>query len=158
MNENVRYISVGIFVIASISLSLLTLVWFSGDGDSEPYERYRILFDHDISGLSVEGPVRFLGVDVGKVVRIDLDPNDATTGLVDIAVRASTPITTGTYAALAYQGITGVAFIILASDSGDYPKLVADAKDGLAELPSRRAGLNALLDSTPKVIDRLGRF
>ncbi len=156
MNENVRYLSVGIFVIVTLSLSLLTLIWFGGDEDREPYLRYQILFDHDVSGLPVEGPVRFLGVEVGHVVRIDLAANDPTTVVVDIDVRRSTPITTGTYAALAYQGITGVAYINLASDAGDYPDLVAVGEQDVPVLPSRRAGLNALLESTPKVIDQVG--
>ena len=77
-----------------------------------------LLTTHSVSGLKVDAPVRFRGVDVGRVDSIDFDPRRAGQILVRISVDAAAPISRSTYAKVSYQGITGVAFVQLDDEKG----------------------------------------
>jgi phospholipid/cholesterol/gamma-HCH transport system substrate-binding protein len=68
--------------------------------------------------LKVDAPVRFRGVDVGRVDSISFDPAESGQIRVRIAVDPAAPITHSTYAKLSYQDITGVAFIQLDDEKG----------------------------------------
>jgi len=72
-----------------------------------------LLSTHSVAGLKVDAPVRFRGVDVGRVDSISFDPRQAGQIRVRISVDPAAPISRATYAKLSYQGITGVAFIQL---------------------------------------------
>ena len=74
---------------------------------------------------------------------------------VQIDVARSAPVDAGTYATLAYQGITGVAFINLASEPGEHGPLVAMAGRPHAVLPTRDIGIAALLNAGPEVVGHL---
>jgi phospholipid/cholesterol/gamma-HCH transport system substrate-binding protein len=73
---------------------------------------------HNVAGLKVDAPVRFRGVEVGRVDSISFDPRQAGQIRVRISVDAAAPISRSTYAKLSYQGITGVAFIQLDDEKG----------------------------------------
>ncbi len=71
---------------------------------------------------------------------------------VRIEIAASTPIDSGTYASLGYQGITGVAYINLAAEPGDQGALVATAGHDVPVIPTRDVGIAALLSSGPELL------
>lgn len=54
---------------------------------------------------------------MGKVQAIELDPRDVRNILIRISVGSAVPVTRGTTAKLGYQGVTGIAHILL-EDSG----------------------------------------
>jgi phospholipid/cholesterol/gamma-HCH transport system substrate-binding protein len=57
-----------------VAMAVSFVFWYTGQQDKRTYLRYEIYFEGSVSGLSAGSPVRYLGVDVGKVVRIALDP------------------------------------------------------------------------------------
>jgi phospholipid/cholesterol/gamma-HCH transport system substrate-binding protein len=63
--------------------------------------------------------VRYRGIRVGKVSDIRLDPDDYSNILVTISVSDNVPLTTGTVAKLNYQGVTGLAHILLLETGKD---------------------------------------
>jgi phospholipid/cholesterol/gamma-HCH transport system substrate-binding protein len=90
-------------------------------------------------------------VRVGEVNTMSLTTHDFTKVRVDLEVLQSTPITAATYASLAFQGVTGVAFISLAADqNGQTNKLVADDFE-YPVIPTRDTGLAALLSDAPEI-------
>ena len=145
MEERTNYLFVGTFVLAAIVVSVGFMLWVADVRTTDDPEHYMAVFERDVSGLTVGSPVRYLGVDVGQVTGMGLITNEGTRVAVQIAVTAATPIDQGTYASLAYQGITGVAFISLAADAGDYPALVGDGSFDHPAIPTRDVGLVALL-------------
>ncbi len=60
-----------------IAMAVSFVFWYTDQQDKRTYQRYEIYFPGSVSGLTAGSPVRYLGVDVGKVVRIMLDPQAA---------------------------------------------------------------------------------
>lgn len=104
---------VGIFVFASGALlaTFLGVLW--GINASKPYKRYRIVTDQSVSGLSPSSAVKYLGVDAGKVERMELDDSTPPKVCLTIAVMVNTPIKKDTKAQLTPVGITGLQTIEL---------------------------------------------
>jgi len=106
----------GLFVILLGIGAIAGALWLKPDkGPARlPIE---LLTTHSVVGLKVDAPVRFRGVDVGRVDSISFDPQHSGQIRVRIAVDPAAPIMRSTYGKLSYQGITGVAFIQLDEDS-----------------------------------------
>ena len=152
MYERTNYLAVGIFILIG-ALALVAIgFWIGGVGQTVPMSRYTIIFERDVNGLSVGSPVRYMGVDVGEVDTIRLFRTAGTAIEVQIEIATSTPIDSGTYASLGYQGITGVAFINLAADPGIHGQLAAMDGQDYPVIPTRVVGIAALLNSGPEVL------
>jgi phospholipid/cholesterol/gamma-HCH transport system substrate-binding protein len=149
-------LAVGVFVsVALIALASFAM-WLAGTKGNEPMAEYSVLFERDISGLSLGGPVYYMGVGVGQVSSMNLLPGDPVKVRVDIRILASTPIDQGTYASLTSQGITGVNVINIAAEPGQHPPLVHSEDDEHHPLiPVRQTGLSAMLAQAPDTISKL---
>jgi len=155
MNGRNSYLVVGLFVSIGLVILIAMTLNFAGGRSTEPNSRYTVLFERDISGLTLGAPVRYLGVGVGQVVGIGLTKYDGTKVRVDLEVLQSTPISTATYASLTFQGVTGVAFISLGADQNDQTKkLVADEFE-YPVISTRNVGLSALLSDAPAITHKL---
>lgn len=155
MYERTNYLAVGIFVLLGIIVLFAVGFWVGGIGQTVPTSQYTIIFERDVNGLSEGSPVRYMGVDVGQVTSIQLFRAERTAIEVRIEVASSTPVDGGTYASLGYQGITGVAFINLAADSGAHQPLVVTAGQDYPIIRTRDVGIAALLNSGPEVLARV---
>lgn len=155
MYERTNYLAVGVFVLLGTVLLLAMAFWVGGVGQAVPTSRYTVIFERDVNGLSEGSPVRYMGVDVGQVTTIQLFGAERTAIEVRIEVASSTPIDGGTYASLGYQGITGVAFINLAADSGEHEQLAVAAGEDYPIIRTRDVGIAALLNSGPEVLARV---
>jgi phospholipid/cholesterol/gamma-HCH transport system substrate-binding protein len=142
--ENRAYaFAVGLFTLLLGAGVVCAAMWLSGR--TEARESYMLETRYPVTGLNVQAPVRFRGVEVGKVETIEFQPNDPRVILVRVAVRAGTPITKGTYAQLGSQGVTGLAYVIL-DDEGAKPERVA-AGDLNYHIPVRASFLDEISGS-----------
>lgn len=149
-------LAVGLFVTSALVLAAAFAMWFAGTRGGEPMTRYSVLFERDVSGLSLGGPVYFMGVQVGQVVDMGIETRDRAIQVrVDIDITADTPIDAGSYASLTPQGITGVNVINIASEPGDKGPLQATPGFEYPLIPVRQTGLSALLAQAPDTISKL---
>jgi phospholipid/cholesterol/gamma-HCH transport system substrate-binding protein len=129
-------------------------VWLGSTGRHDDV-LYRIHFPDSVSGLTAGDPVKFRGVDVGTVKTMIIDPDNARLVRVEVRLRKATPVKTDTRASLAMKGITGVVFIELNGGDPAAQTLLAVTPEGkIAEIPSEKTGLKAMLDELPKVIGK----
>ena len=143
------------FVTVSIAVFVGFVLWLTGRSGVEEMQRYTVMFQRDITGLSVGGPVNFMGVNIGSVTGMQLVRSGDMNVQVDIEVYENTPVDSGTFASLAFQGITGVAVINLGSDPGKHDTLALKPGHEFPVIPVREVGIAALLSSAPKIMTRM---
>ncbi len=116
----------GLFTLLLGLAAALSIWWFGGK--HEATTEYTVVTRYNVTGLSLQGQVRYRGIRVGKVQAIEIDPQDSHNILVRISVDSSVPVTRATTAKLGYQGVTGIAHVLL-EDSGDDPTRLAGGDD-----------------------------
>ena len=107
----------GLFVLLLGACAVAALWWFGGK--REPTNEYVVVTRKNISGLNLQAQVRYRGVRVGKVESIELDASDMETMLIRISVARNIPVTHGTTAKLGFQGVTGIAHVLLEESGKD---------------------------------------
>lgn len=133
MENKAHALVAGMFTLLLSVATIVALFWFGGKKDVTT--EYVVVTRQNVSGLNPQSTVRYRGIPVGKVRDITLDSRDPGSILVIIDIKESVPVTNGTVAKLAYQGITGLAHILLEEDGknreplvrneqGEYPRIV----------------------------------
>ncbi len=132
MNSKVNYTFVGAFVLISSVLIAVFVFWLMKPTDKGQARLYNIYFSESISGLNIDSPVKYRGLTVGKVTRMQIAPENNERILVEIQIDANTPVKTDTVAKLIAQGITGLLFIDLSEGSTQAPLLKPDEGKDIA--------------------------
>jgi phospholipid/cholesterol/gamma-HCH transport system substrate-binding protein len=76
-----------------------------------------------VAGLNLNAPVKYNGVDVGKVREIKLDPGNPERVNLLFAIERGTPIKEDTVAILKSQGLTGITYVELSGGVKNAPPL-----------------------------------
>jgi phospholipid/cholesterol/gamma-HCH transport system substrate-binding protein len=113
MEREANYAAVGAFVLVILLVGALFVYWYSDTREHKIFRRYEIYFDGSVSGLERGAAVRYLGVGVGRVQRLSIDPRDPGRVQVIVDIDSSTPISDKTLAELQLQGVTGLLYIDL---------------------------------------------
>ena len=116
MDRDANYLAVGALVLLVIAMGVSFVLWYTEHQDKRQYNRYEVYFQGSVSGLNEGSPVRFLGVNVGRVTQVAVDPQRRDRVQVIADIETSAPIDGRTLASLSLQGITGLLFIDLEQD------------------------------------------
>ncbi|ANA33775.1 hypothetical protein R82526_03769 [Ralstonia mannitolilytica] len=101
----------GLFTIGLAIFVALAVMWFNRDQTVRvPYD---LVTRSTVNGLNPQAAVKYRGLDVGKVDTIRFDDKVPGQIVVRVLVDKDAPITTTTYGRLAYQGVTGLAYVQL---------------------------------------------
>jgi len=152
---NNKNFAVGLFVALALAAFVSATLWLTGKQGSEPLVTYSMFFETDVGGLMLGGPVFYMGVEVGTVTAMDIIAGDPMRVRVDARVLKSAPVNAGTYASLAFQGITGVAVIKLSADPGKHEPLKKQKDSKYPVIAVRDTGFSALLAKAPHIVDKL---
>ncbi len=158
MDTKVNYAVVGVFVLALCALLIAGVLWLAvGSGARKEYGLYMSVISESVAGLDVNAPVKYMGVDVGKVQEIRLDPANPQEVQLLFAIEQGTPIKEDTEAVLKTQGLTGIAHVELSGSTPGARLLAATAPDQyplIRSKPSLSARLENVLASVLAKIDR----
>jgi phospholipid/cholesterol/gamma-HCH transport system substrate-binding protein len=114
----------GIFLSIALILLLVGLGFFLVPKLRETGDTYFIDFRKtSVNGLLRDSSVRYQGVDIGKVTRIEVNRQDLDSVFVYIKVQKGFPIKKDTKAVLMLAGITGIRFIDLRGGTRDSVRL-----------------------------------
>ncbi len=149
MENKSHALAAGAFVIFVVALLLGLAFLLSRDNGS--YHTYEMSTRSGIGGLQPQATVRYRGVAVGKVTQIGFDPQVGGNVLIRIAVDDQAPLTNATFATLGYQGVTGLAYVLLDDASEPLPKL-EPGSSGLPRLQLRASQLSQLADQMPNTM------
>jgi phospholipid/cholesterol/gamma-HCH transport system substrate-binding protein len=121
MEREANYAAVGAFVLLVALVGALFVYWYSDTREHRVFRRYEIYFDGSVSGLERGAAVRYLGVGVGRVQQMRIDPRDPSRVQVIVDIDSTTPISDRTLAELQLQGVTGLLYIDLQRIRPDVP-------------------------------------
>lgn len=151
MESRVNYTVVGIFVVGLTIAMAIVFLWLSSLRNEKSYKTYLLYVNENVTGLTVQSPVRYNGVPVGFVKSIELDPRNAQLVKIILRIEVGTPITTSTVAILQTQGITGVMYVGLKTTSVDSPLLQPEPGEKYAIIPTRPSFLVQISEVLPEV-------
>jgi phospholipid/cholesterol/gamma-HCH transport system substrate-binding protein len=152
MENKAHALAAGIFVALLAALVLALAAWLTRDTGVR--DTYEISTRETVSGLQEQAPVRFRGVDVGKVQEIGFDPKVSGNVLVRLEVDRDTPLTRDSFATLSYQGVTGLAFVQLSDDGKPAPRLVPN-DEVPPRIPLRPGLLQRIEEKGEIILDRV---
>jgi phospholipid/cholesterol/gamma-HCH transport system substrate-binding protein len=146
MDSKVNFAAVGAFVIGLGAVLVAAVLWLAAGGElHHKVDLYRAVSDESVAGLNINAPVKYRGVDVGKVKDIHLVPNNPQQVQLTFAIERGTPVKTDTVATLSTQGLTGIAYVELSGGSTTAPLLVSTV-DGEPPLIMTKPSLSARLE------------
>ena len=154
MEREANYTAVGAFVLLIVTMAVLFVYWYAGSNDARSYTRYEIYFEGSVSGLTRGSTVRYLGVEVGKVVaiRIDKRASDRVQVIADIDTQA--PISKETLASLSFQGVTGLLYIDLLAKGDSKRRMDPVPSEQYPVIDSARSNFDLFLSSLPDLVGR----
>lgn len=155
MDNKVNFTIVGIFVVVLGAAFVFMFFWLSGARHDKVYNTYLTFVHEDVTGLSLQGPVRFNGVQVGYVSGIELDPNNPQLVKITLKVEQGTPVTTSTVVTLLPMGITGVVYAGLKAQTPNAPLLGAKPGERYPVIPFQPSFLMQLSKVLPELTDNL---
>jgi phospholipid/cholesterol/gamma-HCH transport system substrate-binding protein len=171
METRIRYTIVGLFVVLLGATSVAIFLWLSKGLERTTYVRYLAFFRESVSGLNPNAPVKFRGVDVGRVRDIVINPKNVEEVRLTLEIAQGTPVKSDTVATLRIQGLTGLAFVDLSGGSQAAPLLAAKPGDAYpvigtgpsllfrldSEVTTLITGVNAFTEDARAIIDEDNR-
>jgi phospholipid/cholesterol/gamma-HCH transport system substrate-binding protein len=152
VEREANYITVGAFVLLVIALGAWFVVWYTDAQDRRDYQRYEIYFLGSVSGLSRGSPVRYLGVDVGRVADMRIDPRAADRVQVIADIDEEAPISEETVASLSLQGVTGLLYIDLERSRGGKPVMPRVPSERYPVIGTVQSNFDLLISGLPDVM------
>jgi len=156
MEREANYAAVGAFVLLVLLVGGLFVYWYSDSREHKIFRRYEIYFDGSVSGLERGAAVRYLGVGVGRVQQMHIDPRDAGRVQVIVDIDSSTPISDKTLAQLQLQGVTGLLYIDLQQIGPNLPLPPVVPGIDYPVIRSARSRFDVFLARLPDVLASAG--
>lgn len=155
METRANYVLIGAFtIVVSVALLLFGL-WAAKYSSERSWQRYMIVFDEAVTGLSVGSPVQYNGISVGSIDRLSLDPDDPRRVVAIIRADASAPVKTDTRAKLAITSLTGPAIIQLSGGTPGAPLLTAVDQREMPLIQTSPSALQNITDTANRIVERL---
>jgi phospholipid/cholesterol/gamma-HCH transport system substrate-binding protein len=152
MEREANYAAVGAFVLLIALAAAVFVYWYSDTRDHRDYHRYEIYFGGSVSGLDKGAAVRYLGVGVGRVQNMRIDPRDSARVEVIVDIDSTAPVSEHTVAQLQLQGVTGLLYIDLKEDR-DHKKAAPEVESlRYPVIRSAPSDFDVLLSSLPELV------
>lgn len=140
MENRAHALAAGIFTIL-LGIAAAIAIWWLGQSD-DATTSYLLETRRNVTGLNVQAQVRYRGIRAGKVESIEPDQKDPRVLLVKINIDSRYKLTRNSTATLGYQGVTGLAYVLIEDDGSSAEPLL-----GASGEPARLAMKPTLLDT-----------
>lgn len=155
METRASYVAVGAFVLVLAAGAMVFVIWLARFQGQLEHAYYDILFPGSVTGLQVDGTVRYRGITVGRVARIEIDRDNIELVRVTIEVERGTPVRTDSVASLEIQGITGVAYVLLSGGTKAAAPLEETSTEPYPVIASKPSKLEEIFEGAPNLVNKL---
>ena len=145
-----RYTLIGFFIVLGIGVVIATIYFSTSFFKNRDLNTYYIFTKYSVAGLSVGSPVKYKGVDVGKVSAIKI-AKDQETIKIKISVEKNLDLKKDVIASLGITGITGLSYIDLEHEKG--VKAFYDKDLEAYVIPMKPSELQQISDYIPQILD-----
>jgi phospholipid/cholesterol/gamma-HCH transport system substrate-binding protein len=155
MPRNVSKFMIGLFVTIGFIIGVAAIIWLGASQYFKKIYTYVSYFDESVQGLEVGSSVKYRGVEVGKVEKISIAPDDR---LIEVRMRIfKNVVRSDTVAQLRIAGLSGIAFINL--HPGPPGKTAVPSKVNFKSkypvIPSQPSELTRLLSGADEIIGKI---
>jgi ABC-type transporter Mla subunit MlaD len=170
MNEPSNHWKLGLFVVVGGTLIMTAFVYLGSRSLNKESVSYVSYFDESVTGLEVGSPVRFRGVTVGKVSKIDVAPDRRNVEIsyelvvsvigelglaADKGEHTKMKVPPGLLAQIGSSGLTGVKYVLIDYfDSEDHPAATLTFPLPERYIPSTPSTMKNLEESVVRAIDK----
>lgn len=160
METRAHYVAVGAFVLATLFLAFVAVVWLAGAQFTTTFAHYYIYFDGPVSGLNDGAKVEYNGIPVGTVTDIEIVTDkeelerEGKPIRVTIEIKSNVQVKKSARASIQTNILSGVAFILIAPGKSEEP-LEARKGERYPVIRSRRSTFSSLAARGPQLLDKL---
>ncbi|MBK3516123.1 MlaD family protein [Carboxylicivirga marina] len=112
MKNRAQKIRLGLFLLVSLAALISSLIFFTAREYFKKEDTYYVSYeDLSVSGLDAGSPVKYMGILVGSIKDIRIDPDNVNIVIVELALKPETPVKEDASANITSMGITGLKAI-----------------------------------------------
>ncbi|WP_461829468.1 MlaD family protein [Aquifex sp.] len=149
MESRFKYFVVGSFLLLFTALFVVVvLILYKGFYKVE-YSTYLIKTTYSVNGLELGSPVKYKGVNVGKVKHIEINWENPSEILILVDIDKRLNLEGKVYATLGLQGITGLAYISLEESKTPLP---IKEERGYPVIPFKPSTFQEISDFIPSML------
>lgn len=157
METKANYVLIGSFTIAVTAFLLGFALWAAKYSSEASWDRYQVIFNEPVTGLSEGSSVQYNGISVGTVERLSLDPRDPRRVQALLKLKNDAPVKLDTRAKMSQSGIAGSPFIQLTGGSPDSPDLHPKNRDDVPVILTEPSALQNIADTANMLVARLDK-
>jgi ABC-type transporter Mla subunit MlaD len=184
MSAKPNYFRIGLFIVVALAILTAALIAFGAGQAFRPRVYFETYVDSSVQGVDVGSPVKFRGVQIGRVSAIKFtfseygDPSQVGRYNYVIIIMEidhemfpgmfkenltsiiESNVAQGMRARIEPQGITGMNYIEVdyVKDPGQFPSLAVDWKPHYYYIPSAPGQLTNILDSINNIMREVGQL
>lgn len=152
METSANYVAVGAFVLALMLGLVVAVLWLAGVQYSQEFVYYQTYFRGAVTGLGRGTPVRYNGIEVGRVSKLTFDPDDPKRVIVTMEVNPVLKLHEDSLASIASIGLTGAAYVEIDGGSKNTPILTPRPGQEYPVIKSQPSTLQQLAESAPILV------
>jgi len=158
METKANYVAVGAFVLICLAALLIALLWLGGSQYTREFAYYRTYFSGSVTGLGDGTLVRYNGIQVGRVSKVEFDPNDPKRVIVTLQISPDVPIHADSVASIASEGLTGGTYVEIDGGSKSAPVLARAMFGEYPVIRSRPSTLQQIEQSAPQLLAKINHI
>lgn len=155
METKANYVLIGSFTILVTVLLLGFALWAAKYSSDKTWQRYQVIFNEPVTGLTEGSSVQYNGISVGTVERLKLDVQDPRRVQALLKLEADAPVKLDTRAKMSQAGLTGSPFIQLTGGSPRAALLRPRDRDEVPVILTEPSALQNIADTANKLVARL---
>lgn len=145
MEPRANHVLIGLFTLVAAVAAIVFALWLAKAHQQGQVQRYVVVFNEPLRGLSRGAAVLYNGIRIGEVEDLRLNPTDLRMAEARIAIDAEIPVREDTQARLVLTGITGISVIELSGGSPLSPLLLDPESDEMPVIIATPSPLTQLL-------------
>lgn len=161
MKGRAQKIRLGIFIMFSSLLLLILIGFFTAKRLFEKTDIYYVAYrDVSVSGMEVGSSVKYMGINVGSISSITIDPDDVNQIIVKLSLKEGTPVKEDATADIVSMGITGLKTIEIrgGSNEADFLKEEQFIQQGTSLVEDISGQAEAIAFKVEQVLNNLVDF